>query len=142
MQHYSTLFTFLLLPLLLFSQAPPLERIGIAQGLSQGFVTCLLQDSEGFLWAGTQNGLNRFDGHRFKVFRNDPFDSLSLSTNFIFSLCEAGDFLLVGTSANGLNIFHKKTQRFFRLPASGYADETSAANARRLENASIPFHHF
>lgn len=111
-----------LLSLLLFghtflcAQTPVLERIGIEQGLSQGFVTCMLQDREGFIWAGTQNGLNRFDGHRFLTFHHDPFDTLSLSGNMVTSIFETGEFLLVGTLGNGLNIFHKKTQRFFRVP--------------------------
>jgi signal transduction histidine kinase/DNA-binding response OmpR family regulator/streptogramin lyase len=92
------------------------ENVGIEQGLSQGFVTAILQDREGFLWAGTQSGLNRFDGYRFRVFENDPYDSLTLSGNYVYSLSEYRDFLLVGTIGQGLNIFHKKTERFFRIP--------------------------
>ncbi|MCC6725206.1 MAG: hypothetical protein IT258_11900, partial [Saprospiraceae bacterium] len=100
----------------LWSQSPPLEHIGIEQGLSQGFVTCLAQDREGFIWAGTMNGLNRYDGHRIKVFVNDPHDSLSLSSSAIGGVRDFGNCLLVGTYGTGLNIFCKKSQRFFRLP--------------------------
>lgn len=95
-----------------------LDQIGIEQGLSQGFVTSILQDREGFIWVGTQNGLNRYDGYRFRVFEHDAYDTLSLSGNFIKALAEHGDFLLVGAASHGLNIFHKKTERFFRLPFS------------------------
>lgn len=100
----------------LWSQSTPLEHIGIDQGLSQGFVTCLAQDREGFIWAGTMNGLNRYDGQRMQVFVNDPHDSLSLSSSAIGAVRDFGDCLLVGTYGTGLNIFCKKSQRFLRLP--------------------------
>ncbi len=117
-----TCLTFLLFSLPLFSQNPPVERFGVEQGLSQGFVTCLLQDREGFIWMGTQNGLNRYDGLRFKTFTSDPFDPFSLPGNHIYGLGEAGDYLLVGTFGNGASLFHKKTERFFRLPFAGLKD--------------------
>ncbi|HMY36845.1 MAG TPA: two-component regulator propeller domain-containing protein, partial [bacterium] len=46
---------------------PKLEELTLADGLSQGFVKCLLQDKEGFIWLGTKNGLNRYDGSRIKT---------------------------------------------------------------------------
>ena len=51
---------------------PRFERIGAAQGLSHSIVNCIVQDSRGFMWFGTDNGLNRYDGYRCKVFRHDP----------------------------------------------------------------------
>ncbi|MCU0348917.1 MAG: hypothetical protein MUC59_18400, partial [Saprospiraceae bacterium] len=98
------------------AQGPTVAHIGIEQGLSQGFVTCLAQDREGFIWAGTMNGLNRYDGQRMQIFVNDPQDSLSLSSSAIGAVHDFGDCLLVGTYGTGLNIFCKKSQRFFRLP--------------------------
>lgn len=92
------------------------ESLTIRDGLSQGFVSAILQDREGFLWAGTKNGLNRYDGRDFKVFTNNPFNPYSISNDFVLSINEYGDFLLIGTNGGGLNIFHKKTQRFYRLP--------------------------
>lgn len=92
------------------------ESLTIRDGLSQGFVSAILQDREGFLWAGTKNGLNRYDGRAFKVFTNNPHHPYSISNDFILSINEYGDFLLIGTNGGGLNIFHKKTQRFYRLP--------------------------
>jgi sugar lactone lactonase YvrE len=94
------------------------EEFTIRHGLSQGYIACMLQDREGFLWAGTKNGLNRFDGRRFQVFVNDPANPFSISHDYVNTLFEHGDFLLVGTNGGSLNIFHKKTRRFFRMPDS------------------------
>ena len=57
------------------------------EGLSQNTVDCILKDSRGFMWFGTWNGLNRYDGYTFKVYKKE--DNLhSLSSNFIHSMCE------------------------------------------------------
>lgn len=100
----------------LWGQTTQPEELNIRQGLSQGFIASLLQDREGFIWAGTKNGLNRYDGRRFKVFTADPAYPYSLSHDFVSALWEHGDFLLVGTNGGGLNFYHKKTQRFYRMP--------------------------
>lgn len=107
---------FWLLPALALTQSDRLETLSIRDGLSQGFVSAHLQDREGFLWIGTKNGLNRYDGRQVRVFGADPSNPYALSNDYILSLHEYGDFILVGTNGGGLNIFHKKTQRFFRLP--------------------------
>ncbi|UOQ73962.1 ligand-binding sensor domain-containing protein [Hymenobacter cellulosilyticus] len=59
-----------------------------AQGLSENSVYGIVQDRQGFLWFGTQDGLSRYDGVEFRVFRNDPQHAGSLSSNFILSLAE------------------------------------------------------
>ncbi len=59
------------------------DRIGIEQGLSQSSVNVIFQDSRGFLWYGTQDGLNRYDGYTFKVYKPDPDASYSLSDRWI-----------------------------------------------------------
>lgn len=97
-------------------QHMPPEHIGIEQGLPQGFVTAILQDREGFMWFGSPNCLSRYDGYRFRQFKYDPFDPFSLGDNHVTSLCDWGAFLLVGTANGGLFFFHKKTERFFKLP--------------------------
>ncbi|MCB9334498.1 MAG: response regulator, partial [Lewinellaceae bacterium] len=100
--------------LLLAQNNPTLEELTIEDGLSQGFVNSIFQDKEGFLWIGTRNGLNRYDGREFKVFIHDPLDPYSISENNVIEIREAGDCLLIRTLDN-LNIFYKKTQRFYRL---------------------------
>jgi len=89
------------------------EHISIAQGLSQGTVFCILQDSKGFMWFGTQNGLNRYDGNTFKVYDYDPRNPNSLSYNMVLSIYEdKSGMIWVGTWGGGLNKFDPKTEKF------------------------------
>ncbi len=85
-------------------------------GLSQSNVTCILQDKMGFLWFGTQNGLNRYDGYQFTVYRNDPKDSASISNNYIRSIVEdsRGD-LWIGTWGGGICRFRQDKNTFTRF---------------------------
>ncbi|TQV82931.1 two-component regulator propeller domain-containing protein [Aliikangiella coralliicola] len=99
------------------------EPYSLSQGLSQGTVNCVLQDQQGFIWIGTQDGLNRFDGYTFKVFTHDPENSHSLSSSFVDSLYEDKNGVLwVGTS-NGLNRFERTTESFTRINLAGESRE-------------------
>lgn len=84
------------------------------EGLSQNMIDCILKDSHGFMWFGTWNGLNRFDGYSFTVFKQNSKDESSISNNFIYALCEDkfGN-IWVGTN-NGLNVFIYAENRFVR----------------------------
>jgi ligand-binding sensor domain-containing protein len=64
------------------------EHIGIEEGLSNENVTQILQDSKGYIWFGTFDGLNKYDGYSFTKYRLDPFDSNSISQNFIYTIWE------------------------------------------------------
>src|ERR1700684_1168128 len=79
-------------------------HFGTEGGLSQSNVTCILRDKQGFMWFGTRDGLNRYDGYDFDVYKNVPEDSLSLSSNFVTSIMEDrnGD-IWVGTWGGGVN---------------------------------------
>lgn len=87
---------------------PPLsslERYGLEEGLSQLAVTALVEDDQGFLWIGTQEGLNRFDGHRFKVYRRGPAAEGGLVSSSIESLAFDRDSRLwIGTNDAGLEV--------------------------------------
>ncbi len=94
------------------STAVVFERISTEQGLSFPRVSSLLQDRQGFLWVGTHNGLNRYDGHDFVHFLHTPTDPASLSDNFVNTLYEDHDGILwIGTS-NGLNQYDPATGLF------------------------------
>lgn len=85
-------------------------------GLSHNTVTGLTMDAQGFLWVGTINGLNRFDGKHARTFWHNPAESTSISDNFIHGILAAKDGMLwVGTRDGGLNRFNPKTEIFERF---------------------------
>ncbi|MGH9834117.1 MAG: ligand-binding sensor domain-containing protein [Blastocatellia bacterium] len=94
-------------------RAPKFERLSTEQGLSQNTVLCALQDRQGFMWFGTQDGLNRFDGYGFTIYRHDEADPGSLRDNYILSLYEdRAGVLWVGTNKGGLNRYDRQRERF------------------------------
>lgn len=97
------------------SEELKIEYLSIEHGLSQNTVRSILQDSKGFLWFSTEDGLNRYDGYRLKIYRHDQLDTNSLSDNFIWSVCETkrGE-LWIGTNSGGLNKFDRHKERFIR----------------------------
>jgi len=93
--------------------APKFTHIGTAAGLSQSNVTCILRDSRGFMWFGTQDGLNRYDGYTFVVYKNNPRNPGSLSNSFIKDLLEdSKGNIWVATLGGGLNKFDREQDRF------------------------------
>lgn len=105
-----------------YSQQYNFTNYSINGGLSQSVVNCLFQDSKGYLWIGTQNGLNRFDGESFDVYSYSPSDSFSISNNWIYAISEdlEGN-LWVGTKG-GLNKYLRNENHFRRIIyQTGYA---------------------
>jgi signal transduction histidine kinase/ligand-binding sensor domain-containing protein len=83
------------------------------KGLSHNTVHCITQDEKGFLWIGTEDGLNRYDGYNFKTFTNDPDDLTSISDNFITCLyLDTKNNLWIGTNSSGFNKYDKFKERF------------------------------
>ena len=87
------------------------KQLKVEDGLSHNSVISMLQDDNGFLWFGTKDGLNRYDGYNFKVFRNEPDIENSLGSNFIRCLYQFNNFLWVGTDT-GLFQYNDKTESF------------------------------
>ncbi len=100
----------------LFSQSSNVKfgHLSVESGLSQNSVYVVYQDHEGFMWFGTADGLNRYDGHSFTVFKHRQSDSTTLSNSTIRSIFEdrKGN-LWVGTD-RGLNLFNRSTGTFLR----------------------------
>jgi len=104
------------------SQALQFKRITQADGLSNDFVLCLFQDSEGFLWFGTENGLNRYDGYRFTVFKEDPQRAGSIRGNFIETIFEDSQQNLWVSTDKGVNLFDRQSGNFNLLAAGPSAE--------------------
>ena len=101
------------------------NRLTQAEGLSNKNVNCILQDHNGFMWFGTNEGLNRYDGYSFTVYRTSTRDSNSIASNYITCLYEDSSGLLwIGTKGGGLNIYSSKTEKFIR-----YMFEPGKANS-------------
>ncbi|WP_168196298.1 hybrid sensor histidine kinase/response regulator [Echinicola soli] len=88
-----------------------LDYLGIESGLSNNAVTAIYQDKKGFVWIGTYDGLNRYDGYDFLVFRNQPRDSSSLVHNRIVSIYGHQNEVWVGTK-RGLSVYDYHTGKF------------------------------
>jgi signal transduction histidine kinase/ligand-binding sensor domain-containing protein/DNA-binding response OmpR family regulator len=108
---------------------PPFLRLGIEKGLSNNSVRCILQDKQGFIWIGTYDGLNRYDGTQFTIFRNRLGDSTSLPHNYIYVLHEgsAGD-LWVGTG-QGAATLDQTSKKFSRLYFYPYQSDKLQLNS-------------
>ncbi len=105
------------------------DHISIEDGLSQSSVFALCQDYKGFLWIGTHDGLNRFDGYSFVVFKNHKNDSTSISGNIIRTIYECRDkSLWIGTFGYGLNLFDRNTETFTRFVNVEGDDESLSFN--------------
>jgi ligand-binding sensor domain-containing protein/serine phosphatase RsbU (regulator of sigma subunit) len=93
------------------------RHITSEDGLSTNSVGAIIRDDRGFMWFGTQDGLNKYDGFQFKVFKNDPTDKSSLLSSDVTSLLQIRpDLILVGTTA-GVHFFDPVTEKFIRPAA-------------------------
>lgn len=115
--------------------APPQEArfaaYSIRDGLSQNTVSALVQDHHGFLWIGTWDGLNRFDGYEFRVYRPDPDDEGAISDSLVSALALTPDGnLWIGTRHGGLNHYHRARDRFLVLPTG---EGPAALPSKRIE---------
>ncbi len=110
-----------------FAQNIQFGQITVDDGLSNSYVNCLLQDKTGFIWFGTDDGLNRFDGYEIKVYRNNPDDSSSISNNTIWSLWEDhSGYIWIGTKGSKLNRYDPYFDRFehWDLDSNGTSELT------------------
>ena len=108
-------FLILAVPMVALSQTKQLEfdHFRTSEGLSQSNVLCILQDSRGFMWFGTREGLNKYDGYIFTVYKNDPKNKNSISGNFISAIAESKDGnIWIATWGGGLCKYNIEKDQF------------------------------
>jgi len=105
------------------------EHLTINDGLSQSSVNALAQDRRGYLWVGTQDGLNRYDGYRFDVMRYDPDDPRSLANNNITTIFEdRAGILWVGTNDGTVHRYDRDSNDFERFRITGSRRDAGSAD--------------
>jgi ligand-binding sensor domain-containing protein len=95
------------------------EHLTVDDGLSQNSVNAVLEDHKGFLWFGTADGLNKYDGYQFKTYKSYSRESLTLSSNTIRTLYEDHSGTLWIGTGKGLNGFNRKVIVFTNILKDG-----------------------
>jgi ligand-binding sensor domain-containing protein/AraC-like DNA-binding protein len=115
---YRLLLLLLVLSAKVSGQSNDFRHYQVEQGLSYNSVFGTLQDSKGFMWFATKDGLNRFDGYNFKIFKNDHSDSMSIGSNLTLCLYEDPQRTLwIGTS-KGLYQYNDTLESFLVVPGT------------------------
>lgn len=113
-------------------------QITTKDGLSQNSVNQILEDSDGYLWFATQDGLNRYNGYEFKIYRPSETNSFSISDNFVIQVLEDKKNRLWLNTRNGLNLFDKKSEKFYHITMP--TDIAPQPYQLRLYGDTIYFH--
>jgi ligand-binding sensor domain-containing protein len=122
---------FVLVTAFAFSQNIKFKRISVEEGLSASSVNTIFQDSQDFIWIGTQDGLNRYDGYHIKTFKTNQNSKAAISSNFINCIFEdVNGFIYIGTNDEGLSVFNKYTETFTNYKA-GLGSKTLSNNSIR-----------
>jgi ligand-binding sensor domain-containing protein len=110
------LLALVLMPMLCVAQREELrfEKTGIGQGISNETVISILQDSKGYMWFGTLDGLNKYDGYTFTKYHFDPNDTNTVSQNFIYTIFEDRKGTIWLSTFEGLCKFDRHTEKFTR----------------------------
>lgn len=118
---------------------PEFEHISELDGFSHFSVYSILQDHEGFMWFGSLNGLSRYDGYQFKVFKSHAADTTSLSDDWVLVLHEDAEGILwIGTATGGLNRFDRETGQFRYFELVDYVVANQAEDIPLIE-APAPY---
>ncbi|MCB0283183.1 MAG: response regulator [Calditrichaeota bacterium] len=103
---------------MLYAQTNTFNFLKLEKPISQNTGVCIFQDHMGFIWIGTTNGLNRYDGSKVVIYENDPADSTSISDNYIRKIAEDNKGNLWIATENGLNKYDRLHDRFIRYFSS------------------------
>ena len=109
------------------------EHLSVERGLSQSVVKSIVQDSRGYLWFGTKDGLNRYNGYDLVIYRHNPAEASSLSDNAVECMyADRKGNLWIGTSKGGINKYDYKTEKFSCL--SNYINNTDNILSNRINS--------
>jgi len=108
---------------------PYLYYLGIESGLSNNAVTSIYQDRYGFMWFGTYEGLNRYDGYKFQLFKNDPNDQFSLPDNRIVAIQEDTRHNIIVGTKKGLSLYESRTGKFRMIQFQNNGKNETASHA-------------
>lgn len=127
--HILTFFLLLLSTVFTKAQDYQFEKISIEEGLSQSIVLNIFQDSKGFLWISTQEGLNKYDGYKFIHYKKEPGSNNSLSDSYTRAVVEDSENnLWIATNQGGLNKFNPENETFLRYMHDKTNQESIAGN--------------
>ena len=101
-------------PLMVFAESYTIEKLGMEQGLSNSYIVGITQDKQGYMWFATESGLNRFDGHSFRVYRKNGQKGRSINSNELNQVYadSSDNTIWIATQRTGLNAFDTKTEKF------------------------------
>ncbi len=120
------------------AQEVTFRHLAVEDGLSQNTINCIYQDHFGFMWFGTQDGLNCYDGFNFTTYRSIPEDSSTLSHNWIWDVMEDAEHRLWIATWNGLTLYNRETATFTRfLPDSTRQGSISGTRPASLVRDSL-----
>lgn len=111
-----------------------MKCLNVEDGLSQSMVYCIHQDSRGFMWFGTQDGLNRYDGHEIVVFRRNPDDPQSVGSDNYFTIFENDDHRLWLGTFNGVFIYDPRLEKFTFFDARTKDGKVVSGKARSIRS--------
>lgn len=105
-------------------QAFRFRHLSIDDGLSQNMITAICQDHRGFMWFGTRDGLNRYDGYSFRIYKADAYNARAISDNYITAVYEdpAGN-LWIGTMYGGLQLYDREEDNFIKINGKNFPPE-------------------
>lgn len=125
-----------LLPFYLFSEVQEnikFQHFSVADGLSQNTVMAIIQDKKGFMWFGTWDGLNKFDGHEFTIYKSKPGDHSNIATNRIDYIHEDKyGYIWFQTYDGRIHRFDPATEQFYSLPYATNRFTYSVERSRRF----------
>jgi signal transduction histidine kinase/CheY-like chemotaxis protein/ligand-binding sensor domain-containing protein len=111
------------------NQSLKFEHLGTAEGLAQINVNCIIQDSRGFIWIGSRNGLNKYDGYKFTIYNHSFQDNNTISNNQIADILEDHEGNIWVATLEGLNKYERNTGRFIRYLHNEHNTNTISNNA-------------